>query len=79
MKLTNNIPFFYATIPCERERRNLGFNVLCSGYTHYKTIKSILQQGLEYAPLPVQEAFDALTETYTGNGRFCRDTSTLLQ
>jgi transposase len=46
---------------------------------HYKTIKSILQQGLEYAPLPDQDAFDALTETYTGGGRFCRNTSTLLQ
>lgn len=45
----------------------------------YKTIKSILQKGLEYAPLPEQEAFDALTETYTGHGRFSRDTSTLLQ
>ncbi len=46
---------------------------------HYKTIKSILQQGLEYAPLPDENAFDALTETYTGKGRFCRSTSTLLQ
>jgi hypothetical protein len=46
---------------------------------HYKTIKSILQQGLEYAALPDQGAFDALTETYTGKGRFCRDTSSLLQ
>lgn len=46
---------------------------------HYQTIKSILQKGLEYAPLPEQEAFDALTETYTGGGRFCRNTSTLLQ
>ena len=45
----------------------------------YKTIKCILQKGLEYAPLPEQDAFDALTETYTGNGRFGRDTSTLLQ
>ena len=45
----------------------------------YKTIKSILQKGLEYAPLPEQDAFDALTETYTGHGRFSRDTSTLLQ
>ncbi len=46
--------------------------------SHYKTIKSILQQGLEYAPLPDQEAFDVLAETYTGKGRFYRDTSTLL-
>jgi transposase len=45
----------------------------------YKTIKSILQKGLEYAPLPSQDAFDALTETYTGHGRFSRDPSTLLQ
>jgi hypothetical protein len=47
--------------------------------SHYKTIKTILQKGLEYAPLPSQDAFDALTETYTGKGRFCRDTSSLLQ
>ena len=46
---------------------------------YYKTVKSILQQGLEYAPLPEQKAFDALAEAYTGKGRFCRDTSTLLQ
>lgn len=45
----------------------------------YKTVKSILQKGLEYAPLPEQDAFDGLAETYTGNGRFCRDTSKLLQ
>lgn len=55
-------------------RRALSFQ---SGY--YKTIKLILQQGLEYAPLSEPYAFDALTETYTGKGRFCRDTSTLLQ
>lgn len=45
----------------------------------YNTIKSILQNGLEYAPLPEQLAFDALAETYTGQGRFCRNTSHLLQ
>ena len=45
----------------------------------YKIIKSILQKGLEYEPLPEQDAFDALTEAYTGHGRFSRNTSTLLQ
>lgn len=45
----------------------------------HKTIKLILQKGLEYDPLPTQDAFDVLTEAYTGNGRFSRDTSTLLQ
>lgn len=46
---------------------------------YYKTVKSILQQGLECAPLPDKKAFDILAEAYTGKGRFCRDTSTLLQ
>ena len=46
----------------------------------YKTIKSILQKWLGVCSHSLmQDAFDALTETYTGNGRFCRDTSTLLQ
>lgn len=55
-------------------RRALSFQSV-----NHKTIKLILQQGLEYAPLPDQNTFDALTEAYTGNGRFSRDTSTLLQ
>lgn len=55
-------------------RRALSFQC---GY--YRTVKSILQQGLEYASLPEQKAFDCLAETYTGKGRFCRDPSTLLQ
>lgn len=46
---------------------------------HYKTIKSILQAGAEYKPLPEEEAFDALAETYTGQGRFCRNISKLTQ
>jgi transposase len=46
---------------------------------HYQTIKSILKQGLEYAPLPDESAFDRLSETYKGQGRFCRDISILLQ
>lgn len=46
---------------------------------HYRTIKSILEQGLEHESLPDQNAFDTLTETYRGAGRFCRSTSTLIQ
>ena len=46
---------------------------------HYKTIKSILQAGAEYKPLPEEEAFDTLAETYTGQGRFCRNLSKLTQ
>lgn len=46
---------------------------------HYKTVKTILLTGVEYAPLPEQEAFEVLTETWTGQGRFCRDVSKLIQ
>jgi hypothetical protein len=45
----------------------------------YTTIKSILKKGLECSPVPDQDVFDTLTDIYTGKGRFCRDTSTLLQ
>jgi hypothetical protein len=45
----------------------------------YKTVKTILKGGLEYAPLPEELVFDALAETYTGKSRFCRDPSILLQ
>jgi transposase len=45
---------------------------------YYRTIKTILESGMEHSPLP-DERPSALTETYTGGGRFCRDTSTLLQ
>lgn len=55
-------------------RRALAFQSV-----NYKTIKTILQKGLEYEPLPDEDAFDELTEAYTGNGRFSRDTSKLLQ
>lgn len=52
---------------------------LIFGSPRYKIIKSILQKGLEYDSLPEEDAFDSLTETYTGNGRFSRKISTLLQ
>lgn len=55
-------------------QRALAFNSL-----HYRTVKSILVNGAEYSPLPVEEAFDTLAETYTGKGRYGRNPSTLLQ
>jgi transposase len=39
----------------------------------YMTIKTILKQGLEYAPLPETHAFDLLGKAYT-KGRFIRQT-----
>ena len=47
------------------------------GTAHYKSVKAILQKGLDQQTLLA--AFDALASTYTEGGRFCRDTQTLLQ
>lgn len=54
-------------------KRALAFQSL-----HYRTIKSILEAGVENEPLPCEKEPDALSETYTAGGRFCRDTSSLL-
>lgn len=45
---------------------------------HYRTVKSILESGVEENTLPGEEVCDVLTETYTKGGRFCRNTSHLL-
>ncbi len=44
----------------------------------YGTVKTILEKGLEQHP-SAQLAFDTLADSYTGQGRFCRDTQTLLK
>jgi len=44
----------------------------------YATVKTILAKGLEKHP-SAQQAFDTLADSYTGQGRFCRDTQTLLK
>ena len=54
-------------------RRALAFQSV-----HYRTVKSILEVGIEEQKLPNPEACDVLTETYTKGGRFCRNTSHLL-
>lgn len=43
----------------------------------YRTVKTILGRGLDQVGL-IEEAFDGLCETYTGSGRFSRDTRNLL-
>lgn len=43
----------------------------------YRSVKTILERGLDQQPDP-QQAFDDLGEAYTGTGRFSRDTRTLL-
>lgn len=43
----------------------------------YRTVKTILDKGLDLAA--DQAAFDALAETYTRGGRFCRDPNALLR
>lgn len=44
----------------------------------YNTVKTILAKGLEQHP-SAQQAFDTLADSYTGQGRFCRDIQTLLK
>jgi len=46
---------------------------------NYHTLKEILKKGLEYDVFPEEQAFDALTKTYTGHAYFSRDITTLLQ
>ena len=44
----------------------------------YRTVKTILEKGLEQHP-SAQLAFDTLADSYTGQGRFCRDVKSLLK
>ena len=44
----------------------------------YGTVKTILKKGLDGLPTP-EQAFDSLADSYTGHGRFCRPTHTLLK
>jgi transposase len=44
----------------------------------YGAVKTILEKGLEQQP-SAQLAFDSLADSYTGQGRFCRNTQTLLK
>lgn len=53
-------------------RRALAF-----GTPQYRSVKVILEKGLDQLQAP-ELAFDELAESYTGAGRFCRDTRTLL-
>jgi hypothetical protein len=45
---------------------------------HYRTIKSMLDNGAENNVDHPLKKSNVLSETYTGKGRFCRDTSHLL-
>jgi len=44
----------------------------------YRTVKTILEKGLDQHP-SAEQAFDALADSYTGQGRFCRNTRHLLK
>jgi hypothetical protein len=43
----------------------------------YRTVKTIIDNGIDLIEHETR-AFDQLADTYTGSGRFCRDTSKLL-
>ena len=53
-------------------RRALAFDT-----PKYRSVKVILEKGLDQLQAP-DLAFDELAESYTGSGRFCRDTRILL-
>jgi len=44
----------------------------------YRTVKTILEKGLDQHP-SAEQAFDTLADSYTGQGRFCRNTRHLLK
>lgn len=44
----------------------------------YRTVKTILEKGLDQHP-SAEQAFDTLADSYTGQGRFCRNTRNLLK
>ena len=45
----------------------------------YRTVKTILNKGLDQVPLAADDSVDdELSGAYTGQGRFMRDTTTLL-
>ena len=44
----------------------------------YGTVKTILTKGLDGLPT-LEQTFDSLADSYTGHGRFCRPTRTLLK
>lgn len=46
--------------------------------TNYHSIKNILKAGVEYQMLSEIDAFDRLTEAYTGNGKYCRDIKSII-
>jgi transposase len=49
---------------------------LSFGSPRYRTVKTILAKGLDQQPR--EPAFEALADTYTRGGRFCRDAQSLL-
>jgi len=46
---------------------------------NYHSIKNILNSGIEYQAIEEADAFDRLTETYTGSGQYCRDLKSIIQ
>lgn len=48
------------------------------GDPKYRTVKTILERGLDQVPGPEPDSAAPLAEPYTGTGRFCRDTRQML-
>lgn len=46
---------------------------------NYKSIKNILEAGVEYDTLESEEAFNLLADSYTGGGKYSRDIKSIIQ
>jgi len=54
-------------------KRALAFETI-----NYKSIKNILEAGVEYNSLDSEEAFDLLADSYTGCGKYSRDIKSII-
>lgn len=55
-------------------KRALAFETI-----NYKSIKNILEAGVEYNSLESEGAFDLLADSYTGHGKYSRDIKSIIQ
>lgn len=55
------------------------FRALVFGAIRYRSVKKILENGLEYCAVEDERAFDELSDIYRGHSKYCRNPKNLLQ
>ena len=71
-----------ATLKLKDRFGSVRLNVACQraltfNNPSYRTVKTILEKGLDYQVLPEQKAFEELSLSYLGHGKYSRNTQTL--